>query len=60
MRGRGLRSWATLFWSDAIVQANNGLARQEELADPRYKDAGGIFDIMAMTVIHTHLAVGAP
>ena len=60
MRGRGLRSWATLFWSDAIVQANNGLARQEELADPKYNDAGGIFDIMAMTVIHTHFAVGAP
>jgi type I restriction enzyme R subunit len=29
--------------------------RYEELADPRYTDTGGIFDIMAMTVIQTHL-----
>jgi type I restriction enzyme, R subunit len=33
----------------------NDLARYEELADPKYTDTGGIFDIMAMTVIHTHL-----
>ncbi|HJT21809.1 MAG TPA: DEAD/DEAH box helicase family protein, partial [Nitrospira sp.] len=33
----------------------NDLARYEELADPKYTDTGGIFDIMAITVIHTHL-----
>jgi len=33
--------------------------RYEELADPKYTDAGGIFDIMAVTVIHTHLTVAA-
>lgn len=33
----------------------NGLARYEELADPKYTDIGGIFDIMAVTVIDTHL-----
>lgn len=33
----------------------NGLARYEELADPKYTDVGGIFDIMAVTVIETHL-----
>ena len=30
--------------------------RYDELADPKYTDAGGIFDIMAVTVIQTHLA----
>lgn len=30
--------------------------RYEELADPKYTDAGGIFDIMAVTVIRHHLA----
>ncbi len=34
----------------------NGLARYDELADPKYTDTGGIFDIMAITVIQTHLA----
>lgn len=34
----------------------NELARYEELVDPKYTDTGGIFDIMAMTVIQTHLA----
>ena len=33
--------------------------RYEELADPKYTDAGGIFDIMAVTVIQTHLSVAA-
>lgn len=33
----------------------NDLARYEELADPKYTDTGGIFDIMAITVIQTHL-----
>ena len=34
----------------------NDLARYEELADPKYTDTGGIFDIMAITVIQTHLS----
>jgi len=34
----------------------NGLGRYEELADTKYTDTGGIFDIMAVTVIQTHLA----
>lgn len=38
----------------------NDLARYEELADPKYTDTGGIFDIMAMTVIQTHLMTSAP
>jgi type I restriction enzyme, R subunit len=33
--------------------------RIEELADPKYTDTGGIFDIMAMTVIQYHLATAA-
>jgi type I restriction enzyme R subunit len=37
----------------------NDLARFEELADPKYTDTGGIFDIMAVTVIQTHLSVAA-
>jgi type I restriction enzyme R subunit len=37
----------------------NDLARYEELADPKYTDTGGIFDIMAVTVIQTHLAEAA-
>lgn len=37
----------------------NDLARYEELADPKYTDTGGIFDIMAMTVIQTHLTASA-
>lgn len=35
----------------------NSLARYEELADPKYTDTGGIFDIMAVTVIQSHLAI---
>lgn len=38
-----------------IRDAYNNLARYEELADPKYTDTGGIFDIMAITVIQTHL-----
>jgi type I restriction enzyme R subunit len=34
-------------------------ARYDELADPKYTDTGGIFDIMAVTVIQTHLALAA-
>ena len=37
----------------------NGLARYDELADPKYTDTGGIFDIMAITVIQTHLGAAA-
>jgi type I restriction enzyme R subunit len=37
----------------------NDLARYDELADPKYTDTGGIFDIMAMTVITTHLGAAA-
>ncbi len=33
--------------------------RYDELADPKYIDIGGIFDIMAVTVIHTHLLSAA-
>ena len=35
------------------------LGRYEEIADPKYKDTGGIFDIMAVTVIKTHLSLAA-
>lgn len=42
-----------------IRVAYNDLARYEELADPKYTDTGGIFDIMAMTVIHAHLGAAA-
>ncbi|MHC1744984.1 MAG: hypothetical protein AB9873_18430 [Syntrophobacteraceae bacterium] len=42
-----------------IQDAYNGLARYEELADPKYTDTGGIFDIMAVTVIETHLTAAA-
>ena len=35
----------------------NDLARYEELADPKYTGTGGIFDIMAITVIQTNLVV---
>lgn len=33
--------------------------RYDELADPKYTDTGGIFDIMAVTVIATHLSLSA-
>jgi type I restriction enzyme R subunit len=39
-----------------IQNAYQGRARYEELGDPKYTDTGGIFDIMAMTVIDVHLA----
>ncbi|MBI4331578.1 MAG: type I restriction endonuclease subunit R [Chloroflexi bacterium] len=35
------------------------LGRYEELADIKYTEMGGIFDIMAVTVIQTHLAMAA-
>lgn len=37
----------------------NDLARYDELADPKYTETGGIFDIMAVTVIETHLSAAA-
>lgn len=33
--------------------------RYDELADPKYTDVGGIFDIMAVTVIQSHLSHAA-
>jgi type I restriction enzyme, R subunit len=39
-----------------IQDTYNDLARYEELSDPKYIDTGGIFDIMAVTVIQHHLA----
>lgn len=47
-------------------QVNNGIqvvyndyGRFDELADAKYTDTGGIFDIMAITVIHSHLSEAA-
>jgi type I restriction enzyme, R subunit len=42
-----------------IQDTYSALARYEELADPKYTDTGGIFDIMAVTVIQSHLAIAA-
>jgi len=39
-----------------IQTAYDGRGRYKELADPKYTDTGGIFDIMAVTVIQTHLS----
>jgi type I restriction enzyme R subunit len=39
-----------------IQVAYDDRGRYEELADPKYTDTGGIFDIMAVTVIQTHLS----
>ena len=39
-----------------IQNAYDARGRYEELANPKYTDASGIFDIMAVTVIDTHLA----
>jgi type I restriction enzyme R subunit len=45
--------------NNEIQTAYNGHGRYEELTDPKYTDTGGIFDIMAVTVIQHHLAVAA-
>jgi len=37
----------------------NDLGRFEDLTDGKYTDTGGIFDIMAVTVIQTHLSATA-
>lgn len=42
-----------------IQEAYDERGRYEELADPKYTDTGGIFDIMAVTVIQTHLSLAA-
>ncbi len=42
-----------------IQTTYNERARYDELADPKYTDTGGIFDIMAVTVIQTHLSLVA-
>jgi type I restriction enzyme R subunit len=40
----------------AIQSAYDARERYDELADPKYTDTGGIFDIMAVTVIQHHLS----
>jgi len=42
-----------------IRETYRQLGRYEELADDKYTDRSGIFDIMAYTVIQTHLARAA-
>ncbi len=42
-----------------IQNTYDGLARYEELSDPKYTELGGIFDIMAFAVIQHHLSVAA-
>lgn len=42
-----------------IQDTYDDLARYEELSDLKYTDTGGIFDIMAVTVIQSHLAAAA-
>lgn len=42
-----------------VQTAYDERGRYEELADLKYTDTGGIFDIMAVTVIQTHLSFAA-
>ncbi len=42
-----------------IQDAYEGIGRYDELADQKYVGTGGIFDIMAVTVIQTHLTTAA-
>jgi hypothetical protein len=42
-----------------IPDTYNERGRYEELSDPKYIDIGGIFDIMAVTVIQQHLSEAA-
>ena len=42
-----------------IQTTYDACGRYDELADPKYTDTGGIFDIMAVTVIQTHLSLAA-
>ena len=41
--------------NENIQDAYDDRGRYEELSDPKYTDVGGIFDIMAVTVIDQHL-----
>lgn len=43
-----------------IQAAYDERGRYEELSDLKYTDTGGIFDIMAVTVIQHHLSISAP
>ena len=42
-----------------IQMTYDSRGRYEELTDPKYTGIGGIFDIMAVTVIQTHLSLAA-
>jgi type I restriction enzyme R subunit len=42
-----------------IQKSYDARGRYDELADPKYSDIGGIFDIMAVTVIQNHLSLAA-
>jgi type I restriction enzyme R subunit len=43
--------------NNEIQEAYDDRGRYEELIDPKYTETGGIFDIMAVTVIQTNLSV---
>jgi len=45
--------------NEDIQTTYNARGRYDELADPKYTDTGGIFDIMAVTVIQTHSSLAA-
>ena len=45
--------------NNVIQTAYNDIGRYEELSDFKYTDVGGIFDIMAVTVIQHHLSFAA-
>ncbi len=45
--------------NEDIQTTYDARGRYDELADPKYTDTGGIFDIMAVTVIQTHLSLAA-
>ena len=45
--------------NEEIQGTYNSRGRYDELADPKYTDTGGIFDIMAVTVIQGHLSLAA-
>jgi type I restriction enzyme, R subunit len=68
-----IRNTVTAHWEDRVYlegayrgQVNGEIqtaydegGRYEELSDLKYTDTGGIFDIMAVTVIQHHLALAA-
>jgi len=45
--------------NEGIQDTYDERGRYDELADPKYTETGGIFDIMAVTVIQHHLSVAA-